>query len=199
MPSHLHAAPTGMLHGSCHASSRHRCCTRSNTHLRLCTVHSVLKGGAQGVRVGEFWNDRLDCRQWGAHFPHVAGIAGQSTQGAQSVVLSGGYVSQPLTESLPCTAFQLPVSVVVQACCCCCYCCEDPFLCHHVGGPACGAADRACGGLAGMRMTETKESGSCTRGAAAVTSAATSVSPMCVQRMLACTALLAASSKCSEA
>lgn len=46
--------------------------------------------GYQGVRVGEFWKDRLDCRQWGAHFPHVAGIAGQSGQGAQSVVLSGG-------------------------------------------------------------------------------------------------------------
>ena len=45
----------------------------------------------QGIRVGEFWKDRLDCRQWGAHFPHVAGIAGQSSVGAQSVVLSGGY------------------------------------------------------------------------------------------------------------
>ena len=44
----------------------------------------------QGVRVGESWKDRLDCRQWGAHFPHVAGIAGQSGVGAQSVVLSGG-------------------------------------------------------------------------------------------------------------
>ncbi|KAL4447318.1 hypothetical protein ABPG77_007351 [Micractinium sp. CCAP 211/92] len=44
-----------------------------------------------GVRVGEWWKDRLDCRQWGAHFPHVAGIAGQSNVGAQSVVLSGGY------------------------------------------------------------------------------------------------------------
>lgn len=44
-----------------------------------------------GVMVGEFWKDRLDCRQWGAHFPHVAGIAGQSNTGAQSVVLSGGY------------------------------------------------------------------------------------------------------------
>ena len=46
----------------------------------------------QGVRVGESWKDRLDCRQWGAHFPHVAGIAGQSGVGAQSVVLSGGWV-----------------------------------------------------------------------------------------------------------
>ncbi|MEW5310725.1 MAG: hypothetical protein WDW38_002493 [Sanguina aurantia] len=44
-----------------------------------------------GIKVGMFWKDRLDCRQWGAHFPHVAGIAGQSGVGAQSVVLSGGY------------------------------------------------------------------------------------------------------------
>lgn len=44
----------------------------------------------QGIKVGEWWKDRLDCRQWGAHFPHVAGIAGQSNVGAQSVVLSGG-------------------------------------------------------------------------------------------------------------
>ncbi|KAK3118894.1 hypothetical protein QOZ80_9BG0710190 [Eleusine coracana subsp. coracana] len=44
-----------------------------------------------GVRVGETWEDRLECRQWGAHFPHVAGIAGQSKYGAQSVALSGGY------------------------------------------------------------------------------------------------------------
>ncbi|XP_050222323.1 E3 ubiquitin-protein ligase ORTHRUS 2-like [Mercurialis annua] len=46
----------------------------------------------QGVLVGESWEDRLECRQWGAHLPHVAGIAGQSSHGAQSVALSGGYV-----------------------------------------------------------------------------------------------------------
>jgi len=46
----------------------------------------------KGVTVGEHWADRLECRQWGAHFPHVAGIAGQSSQGAQSVALSGGCV-----------------------------------------------------------------------------------------------------------
>eukprot|EP00803_Ostreobium_quekettii_P001025 evm.model.scf_226EXC.6 EVM.evm.TU.scf_226EXC.6 scf_226EXC:43512-46011(-) len=45
----------------------------------------------RGVLVGDWWKDRLDCRQWGAHLPHVAGIAGQSSVGAQSVVLSGGY------------------------------------------------------------------------------------------------------------
>ncbi|KAJ1288806.1 hypothetical protein BS78_02G116300 [Paspalum vaginatum] len=44
-----------------------------------------------GVRVGETWEDRLQCRQWGAHFPHIAGIAGQATYGAQSVALFGGY------------------------------------------------------------------------------------------------------------
>ncbi|KAL8139196.1 hypothetical protein V2J09_005197 [Rumex salicifolius] len=44
-----------------------------------------------GVLVGDSWTDRLACRQWGAHFPHVSGIAGQSGYGAQSVVLSGGY------------------------------------------------------------------------------------------------------------
>ncbi|KAJ7010173.1 hypothetical protein NC653_000807 [Populus alba x Populus x berolinensis] len=45
-----------------------------------------------GVLVGEIWEDRLACRQWGAHLPHVAGIAGQSTHGSQSVALSGGYI-----------------------------------------------------------------------------------------------------------
>lgn len=45
----------------------------------------------QGVLVGETWEDRMECRQWGAHLPHVAGIAGQSVYGAQSVALSGGY------------------------------------------------------------------------------------------------------------
>jgi len=46
----------------------------------------------RGVLVGDTWEDRMECRQWGAHFPHVAGIAGQSGHGAQSVALSGGYV-----------------------------------------------------------------------------------------------------------
>ncbi|KAL3839231.1 hypothetical protein ACJIZ3_023822 [Penstemon smallii] len=44
-----------------------------------------------GVLVGETWKDRMECRQWGPHFPHVAGIFGQSEHGAQSVALSGGY------------------------------------------------------------------------------------------------------------
>lgn len=48
-------------------------------------------GRDQGVLVGESWEGRLECRQWGVHYPPVAGIAGQSKCGAQSVVLSGGY------------------------------------------------------------------------------------------------------------
>nr|GMD29228.1 E3 ubiquitin-protein ligase ORTHRUS 2-like isoform X2 [Ipomoea batatas] len=45
----------------------------------------------QGVLVGESWKFRVECCQWGIHRPPVAGIAGQSKYGAQSVVLSGGY------------------------------------------------------------------------------------------------------------
>ncbi|CAI0440349.1 unnamed protein product, partial [Linum tenue] len=45
----------------------------------------------QGVLVGECWEDRMECRQWGAHRPHVSGIHGQAEFGAQSVALSGGY------------------------------------------------------------------------------------------------------------
>ncbi|OMO52339.1 Zinc finger, RING-type [Corchorus olitorius] len=44
-----------------------------------------------GVEVGETWGNRLECRQWGVHFPQIKGIAGQKDQGAQSVILSGGY------------------------------------------------------------------------------------------------------------
>ncbi|MCL7030126.1 hypothetical protein MKW94_010834, partial [Papaver nudicaule] len=44
----------------------------------------------QGVLVGESWEDRMECRQWGAHLPRVAGVAGQSGHGAQSVALLGG-------------------------------------------------------------------------------------------------------------
>lgn len=49
-------------------------------------------GSKRGLHVGDSWPNRLVCRQYGAHFPHVAGIAGQSHRGAQSVVLSGGYI-----------------------------------------------------------------------------------------------------------
>ncbi|CAA7042239.1 unnamed protein product [Microthlaspi erraticum] len=45
----------------------------------------------QGVLVGESWGYRDGCRQWGIHYPHMAGIAGQSKYGSQSVALCGGY------------------------------------------------------------------------------------------------------------
>ncbi|KAL5067466.1 hypothetical protein RYX36_018353 [Vicia faba] len=46
----------------------------------------------RGVLVGDTWESLMECMQWGAHFPHDARIAGQSTHGAQSVALSGGYI-----------------------------------------------------------------------------------------------------------
>ena len=39
------------------------------------------------MRVGETFDNRVECRQWGAHLPHIAGIAGQRRFGAQSVTL----------------------------------------------------------------------------------------------------------------
>lgn len=45
----------------------------------------------QGL-VGETWPSKQECRQWGAHFTHIAGIHGQSKRSAQSVAVSGGYV-----------------------------------------------------------------------------------------------------------
>ncbi|KAL0415529.1 UNVERIFIED_CONTAM: E3 ubiquitin-protein ligase ORTHRUS 2 [Sesamum latifolium] len=45
----------------------------------------------QGVLVGETWDMRMDCRQWGVHYPPVGGIGGKAHYGAQSIVISGGY------------------------------------------------------------------------------------------------------------
>lgn len=46
----------------------------------------------RGILVGQCFNDRQTCGQWGIHRPIVAGIAGQQKYGSQSVVMSGGYV-----------------------------------------------------------------------------------------------------------
>ena len=43
------------------------------------------------MRLGESRDDRLECRRWGAHLPHIARIAGLSRFCAQLVTLSGGY------------------------------------------------------------------------------------------------------------
>lgn len=45
----------------------------------------------QGVLVGETWDLRMECRQWGVHYPPVGGISGKAHYGSQSVVISGGY------------------------------------------------------------------------------------------------------------
>ncbi|CAI9117352.1 OLC1v1018728C1 [Oldenlandia corymbosa var. corymbosa] len=45
-----------------------------------------------GILVGQCFANRYKCRQWGVHRPLVCGISGQAKTGAQSVVLSGGYV-----------------------------------------------------------------------------------------------------------
>lgn len=45
-----------------------------------------------GILVGQCFANRYQCRQWGVHRPLVCGISGQANVGAQSVVLSGGYV-----------------------------------------------------------------------------------------------------------
>ena len=45
-----------------------------------------------GVLVGQCFANRHKSRQWGVHRPLVCGISGQANVGAQSVVLSGGYV-----------------------------------------------------------------------------------------------------------
>ncbi|PNW84915.1 hypothetical protein CHLRE_03g163850v5 [Chlamydomonas reinhardtii] len=47
---------------------------------------------SRGVVVGDLYSNRMTCRMECAHLPHVAGIAGRGEVGAQSVVLSGGYV-----------------------------------------------------------------------------------------------------------
>ncbi|GLH14953.1 Ubiquitin [Gryllus bimaculatus] len=48
-------------------------------------------GPIPGVEVGTCWKFRLQVSEAGIHRPHVAGIHGRETDGAYSIVLSGGY------------------------------------------------------------------------------------------------------------
>ncbi|CAG8499586.1 13298_t:CDS:2, partial [Acaulospora colombiana] len=48
-------------------------------------------GAIPGVPVGSSWKYRINCSEAGVHRPPVAGIAGKSTVGAVSIILSGGY------------------------------------------------------------------------------------------------------------
>lgn len=49
-------------------------------------------GTPSGVHVGEFFDDRRDLRRAGVHMPPQSGISGTAREGADSIVVSGGYV-----------------------------------------------------------------------------------------------------------
>lgn len=49
-------------------------------------------GHVPGVEVGAVFEDRRALAEAGVHRPHVAGICGRADEGAESVVLNGGYV-----------------------------------------------------------------------------------------------------------
>lgn len=49
-------------------------------------------GGIPGVPVGTSWNNRAQVAAAGIHRPHMAGICGTRTTGAESIVVNGGYV-----------------------------------------------------------------------------------------------------------
>lgn len=48
-------------------------------------------GAIPGVEVGTCWKFRLQVSEAGVHRPHVAGIHGRESDGAYSLILSGGY------------------------------------------------------------------------------------------------------------
>ncbi|GIY19420.1 e3 ubiquitin-protein ligase UHRF1 [Caerostris extrusa] len=48
-------------------------------------------GPIPGVEVGTMWMFRVQVSESGVHRPHVAGIHGRESDGAYSIVLSGGY------------------------------------------------------------------------------------------------------------
>lgn len=60
---------------------------------KMCTiVPSNHWGPIPGVPVGSMWKFRVQVSESGVHRPHVAGIHGRESEGAYSIVLSGGYV-----------------------------------------------------------------------------------------------------------
>jgi E3 ubiquitin-protein ligase UHRF1 len=59
---------------------------------KQCTiVPSNHFGPIPGVPVGTMWKFRVQASESGVHRPHVAGIHGRESEGAYSIVLSGGY------------------------------------------------------------------------------------------------------------
>ncbi|XP_076819888.1 E3 ubiquitin-protein ligase UHRF1-like [Clavelina lepadiformis] len=59
---------------------------------KICTiVPSNHCGPIPGVSVGTLWKYRVQVSEAGVHRPHVSGIHGKESDGAYSIVLSGGY------------------------------------------------------------------------------------------------------------
>lgn len=90
-PDEAYTTERAVRAGRANAASGRIMVNIPNDHFGPIPAEADTRDPPTGIKVGEWWADRLTCRQWGAHFPHVAGIAGQSNVGAQSVVLSGGY------------------------------------------------------------------------------------------------------------
>ncbi|VVB00233.1 unnamed protein product [Arabis nemorensis] len=76
--------------GIANAASGKRFVTTPRDHFGPIPAENDPKNN-RGVLVGDSWSDRQACKQWGAHNPHISGIAGQSKHGAQSVAVAGGY------------------------------------------------------------------------------------------------------------
>ena len=52
----------------------------------------VIYGAVEGVGVGDTFDTRAELRRAGLHRPLINGISGSGEAGAESIVLSGGYV-----------------------------------------------------------------------------------------------------------
>ncbi|NXY50693.1 UHRF1 ligase, partial [Ceuthmochares aereus] len=66
---------------------------------KQCTiVPSNHYGPIPGIPVGTMWKFRVQVSESGVHRPHVAGIHGRSNDGAYSLVLSGGYEDDIVSE-----------------------------------------------------------------------------------------------------
>ena len=53
-------------------------------------------GAIEGTKVGQAFRDRQELHDAGIHRPTQAGIASRAAEGAETIVLSGGYVDDCL-------------------------------------------------------------------------------------------------------
>jgi hypothetical protein len=59
---------------------------------KIKTENKFHLGKIPGVPVGTSWEWRKEVAEAGVHRPHIAGISGNNTDGAESIVLAGGYI-----------------------------------------------------------------------------------------------------------